>query len=134
MSPSHRVTAPRLRRTLILVNGSPVRPTADHPSLDKKGNQTVNHVTIEALDGIGRAIAIDMSIKRDWVEGWANDRCWAVFNRELLRAWLASPSGSYAVEGITLGCTKNRVALTVDQVVSRWELSPRELERLRQWV
>jgi hypothetical protein len=94
----------------------------------------VNHVTIEALDGAGRAVAVDLSIKRDWVEGWTNHLCRAVFDRRRLRAWLADPSGSYAVDGMTLGCTQTRVALTVDQVVPHWELSPHDLERLRQSV
>jgi hypothetical protein len=89
---------------------------------------------IEALDGAGRAVAVDLSIKRDWVEGWANHLCRAVFERDRLRAWLAAPSGSYAVDGMCLKFADSRVALTVDQVVPRWELSPRDLERLRQSV
>ena len=94
----------------------------------------VDHVTIEALDEVGRAVAVDLTIKRDRVEGWANQRRRAVFDRDRLRAWLATPSGSYAVDGITLRCTEARVVMTVDRLVPRWELSPRDLERLRQWV
>jgi hypothetical protein len=92
------------------------------------------HVTIEALDDAGRAVAIDMSIKRYLVEGWAGDRCHAVFDRDLFRAWLATPSGSYAVDDMTWGCTRTRVAMTVEHLVPRWELSPRDLERLRESV
>jgi hypothetical protein len=94
----------------------------------------VNRVTIEAMDKTGRAVAVELTIRRETVEGWAGDRCRAVFPRDLLQDWLAAPSGFLSVEDITWVRTDDGVAVTVERIVPWWELSPRDLERLRQWV
>jgi hypothetical protein len=97
----------------------------------------VNRVTIEAMDGTGRAVAVELAIRRDTVEGWAAHRCRAVFQRELLQSWLASPSGELTVGDITWGCRDDcddGITVTVERVVPWWDVSNRDLERLRQWV
>jgi hypothetical protein len=96
--------------------------------------QTVNRVTIEAMDGTGRAVAVELAIRRQTVESWAGDRCRAVFRREQLQDWLATPSGFFSVGDMTWGCTDDGVAVTIDPIVPWWDVSPRDLERLRQWV
>jgi hypothetical protein len=95
---------------------------------------TVNRVAIEALDGAGRAVAIDVSITYDSVEVWAGDWRCAVFDRALLRAWLALPYGFLVIGDITWGSTETGVAITVDHLVPWWDLSPADLERLRHWI
>jgi hypothetical protein len=94
----------------------------------------VNRVTIEAMDRQGRAVNVDLAIRRETVEGWAGDRCRAVFQRTLLQRWLATPHGNLSVDDMTWGRTELGIAVTIGDVVPWWELSPRDLERLRQWV
>ena len=94
----------------------------------------MNRVTIEAMDGTGRAVAVELAIRRETVESWAADRCRAVFQRELLQDWLAAPSGFFSVGDMTWGCTDDGVAVTIERVIPWWDVSPRDLERLRLWV
>jgi len=86
------------------------------------------------MDRTGRAVCVELAIRRDTVEGWAADRCHAVFDRDRLQGWLATPAGRLAVDDMTWDCTGEGVAVTVERLVPEWNLSPRELERLRQWV
>ena len=62
--------------------------------------RTANQIAIEVLDGAGRAVSVEFSIRRDSVEAWTAGRCSAVFDRWLLRAWLSAPAGLYGFDGV----------------------------------
>jgi len=77
---------------------------------------------------------LDLAISRETVEGWAGDRCRAVFKRNLLQNWLATPTGRLTCDDITWERTELGIAVRVDGDVPWWELSPRDLARLRESV
>jgi len=96
----------------------------------------VNRVTIEAMDDQGRAVSVELAIgpERDTVEGWSGERKRAVFKRLVLQRWLASPTGELRADAMAWERTELGIAVRVDDDVPWWELSPRDLQRLREWV
>jgi hypothetical protein len=98
------------------------------------GTRTVNQIAIEVLDGAGRAVSVEFSIRRDSVEAWTAGRCSAVFDRWLLRAWLSAPAGLYGFDDVTWARSGTGVALTVEHAFPWWVLAPSDLQRLREQV
>jgi hypothetical protein len=98
------------------------------------GARTADQVAIEVLDGAGRAVSVEFSIRRDTVEAWTAGRCSAVFDRWLLRAWLSAPAGLYGFDDVTWARSGTGVALTIEHAFPWWILAPRDLDRLREHV
>jgi hypothetical protein len=104
------------------------------PAQPTPARTAAGHVAIEVLDGAGRAVAVDFSIRRDTVEAWTAGRCSAVFDRWLLRAWLCAPAGMHGFDDVTWARSGTGVALTVEHAFPWWVLAPRDLQRLRDLV
>jgi hypothetical protein len=94
----------------------------------------VDRLAIEMLDGAGRTVTMELSIRQDTVECWTAERRCAVFDREQLRAWFAAPLQFCGDEDITWGCTGDGVAVTVDHVVPWRELTMHDLNRVRERI
>ena len=91
----------------------------------------MSRLTIDVVDGQGREIALDVTIRRDTVEFFAEGRCWAAFDRELLGSWLSQPEGVLAVDDITWQPAGESVGLTVHSLVPWWPLTAQMLNILR---
>jgi hypothetical protein len=96
--------------------------------------RTVNQMSIEVLNGAGRAVSVEFAIRPDTVEVWTGGRCAAVLERSNLREWLAHPAGFHGLDDLTWAGTPAGVALTITHVFPWWELAPRDLARLRDLV
>jgi hypothetical protein len=74
----------------------------------------------------------------DTVEVWHHKRCAAVFDRELLRFWLAQPDAPLEVDEVVFSLDRavdqdGRVAISLLDVVC-WTFSPVTLKSLRKRV
>ncbi|GLY28076.1 hypothetical protein [Kineosporia sp. NBRC 101731] len=87
---------------------------------------------IDLRDTAGSAVTLELRIFRASVECWVGDNCYAVFDREALRHWLARPGTVLSYEGISWArAGQGVVAITVDGVVPRWPLADHVLDGLR---
>ena len=96
--------------------------------------RTTNEVSIEVLNGAGRAVSVEFAIRPDTVEVWTGGRCSAVFDRSRLREWINRPTGFHGLDDLTWARTASGIALTITHVFPWWELAPRDLARLRAQV
>ncbi|GAB6901639.1 hypothetical protein [Kineosporia succinea] len=89
-------------------------------------------LAIDLRDAGGGAVTLELRIFRAYVECWIDDVCYAVFDRDALRRWLARPTSVLDYDGVTwLRTYRGAVAVTVDGVVPRWPLADHVLEGLR---
>ena len=88
-------------------------------------------IDLPAPDGDSQ---VEVRIRRDFVEFWHRDRCGGVFDRRLLRDWLALPDGRLTVDDVSLVALRNnRVGLILERVGS-WSLGRNIVAGLRSGV
>ena len=86
------------------------------------------------LPAPGGGSHVEVRIRRDFVEFWHRDRCGGVFDRRLLREWLAYPDGRLSVDDVSLVALRGEdVGLILDRVGS-WELGRNVVAGLRAGV
>jgi hypothetical protein len=89
-------------------------------------------VIIDVRDAAGRPARVEFAVHRDTVECWCVDRCCAVFDRDGLREWLATPSGVYGSDELAFSRTpQGDVAMIIDGLVPWWPMPDDDLLGLR---
>jgi hypothetical protein len=93
-------------------------------------------IRVELVERDGRAAMIDFRVRLDTVEVWREGHCWAVLDRDVLRAWLREPLDALVVDEAMLSLdravdVRGRLALTLTGHVHAWTLSPTEEQTLR---
>jgi hypothetical protein len=83
-----------------------------------------NRVMFEVLDGAGNEVTVEVTIRLDTVDLHCHGRSRAVFDRDVLRAWLRRPEGVLAVDDVTLATVDGRVGMAIDPLVTWSRLSP----------
>lgn len=94
-------------------------------------------VAIEVLNGAGRAVCVEFTIRAHVVEVWTAGRCSAVVERPALHDWLGDLGGGRDVldlDDLVWVRTPTGVTLRLANVFPSWELAPRDLMRLREQV
>ena len=90
---------------------------------------------LEVVTLTGRAAAVELRLYPDLVEIWHHELPAAVFDRAVLRHWLAEPGPDLVTDRVTLSLdrlvdVRGRVAISLPDVQA-WTLSPTELQTLR---
>ena len=89
-------------------------------------------VAIDLRDSRGALATLELRIHRTRVECWIGDICYAVFDRQTLRHWLARPDLTLNLDGVSwIRTYTGAVAVVVDGVVPSWPLADHVLEGLR---
>jgi len=89
-------------------------------------------VAIDLRDAGGAPATLELRIHRTFVECWIGDICYAVFDRQTLRHWLAHPDLTLNLEGVSwIRTSTGAVAVVVHGVVPRWPLADHVLDGLR---
>jgi hypothetical protein len=91
-------------------------------------------VIAEVVTASGRAALVEFRIRADTVELWHREHLAAVFDRDILSAWLREPSEDLIVDEARLNVdwlidVTGRVALTLPDV-NAWALSPADIDAL----
>jgi hypothetical protein len=79
----------------------------------------VNRMQLSLRDWQGKPLDVELSLRLDTVEAWTDGRCPAVFDRERLRRWLASPGDVLEEDGMAWRIAGQGVVLAVAGRV-RW--------------
>jgi hypothetical protein len=64
------------------------------------GSASATVVVLTADTGTGRPVRVDVAVRTETVEVWHQDRCRAVFDRGILRVWLAHPVRALFVDDV----------------------------------
>jgi hypothetical protein len=94
----------------------------------------MSRLMLAVVDVHGRDAELEVRVRLDTVEFWAQERCWAVFDRGRLRNWLAAPEGVCAVDDVALAPADTRIGLTVNPLVPWWPIEPLDLATLRRSI
>jgi hypothetical protein len=94
----------------------------------------MSRFTLMVIDAWSREAAVEVAIRLDTVEIWSGQRCRAVFDREVLRDWLALPKGVLAVDDVMWTSAGERVEVTIDALVPWRPLEPDVLADLRRRI
>ena len=89
-------------------------------------------MTIGVVDNVGQPGTVEVVVRRDTVDWWAYDRCQAVFDGDLLQAWLADPKGFCEVDSVALVRTPHGYFMSIDTTVPWTVLTVDDLNQLWQ--
>jgi hypothetical protein len=93
-------------------------------------------VVVDVVTVMGSSAAVEFRVRLDTVEVWGSRmRCCGIFDREVLRSWLAAPGAALVCDEVVLTLdrmvdVRGRVALSLPGV-REWTLSEVELVNLR---
>jgi hypothetical protein len=103
---------------------------------DNRASRTTNgrRVRVEVVTTSGRGAALEFRVRSDTVELWHREHLAAVFDRDVLGAWLREPGNPMVVDEATLTVDRQvdcdgRVAVSLPEV-NAWVLSPAEEDAL----
>jgi hypothetical protein len=83
------------------------------------------------VDWHDKFLLVELSIRRDTVECRCGGRLEAIFDRDTFEAWLAAPMDSLTDDTMTWQATDQGVAIAVQRVFPRQNVSPTVVEVLR---
>jgi len=89
---------------------------------------------IQLLSATGRDVCAEFRIRRDTVEVWYQDRCQAVMDRDLFRAWLGGNLGPYVVDDVMWTSTEGESSALVIRDCGCWLIPPHLMAGLRAQV
>jgi hypothetical protein len=95
---------------------------------------TTMKLTLELLDTWRRPVTAEVSVHRDLVEVHCRQKLVGIANRELLSAWLRTPTGDYCYDEIAWLNLGSGVAICIEDVVPAFVLGDAVVSSLREYL
>lgn len=78
------------------------------------------HLSFAVVDVGGDVVLVEIAFHRDTVEVFCLSRNRAVFDREVLRAWLAEPEGWLTEDDVSWRDDEGELQILIEPVVAWW--------------